>query len=161
MFFNAFRDTTDLLLNSFEISLAKRNVKKQVYNIFSISIFKVIFIKLYPWILITFTNMNIRILGYTFFYKNCDSLFEKRTLYVLYLLIELFVLVDGYMQVLGVMQVSYIAWTWLIEGRPRATITALFLFTCRGVLGYCTQLPLSKVHIYISIIILIILLIGT
>ncbi|CAH8332874.1 unnamed protein product [Eruca vesicaria subsp. sativa] len=49
--------------------------------------------------------------------------------------------------VLGVMQVSYIALTWLIEGRPRATITALFLFTCRGVLGYCTQLPLSKEYL--------------
>ncbi|KAL0886817.1 hypothetical protein Bca101_010800 [Brassica carinata] len=32
----------------------------------------------------------------------------------------------------------------LAEGRPRATITALFLSTCRNVLGYSTQLPLSQ-----------------
>ncbi|ESQ42920.1 hypothetical protein EUTSA_v10015624mg [Eutrema salsugineum] len=50
--------------------------------------------------------------------------------------------------VLGVMQITYIiAWAWLMEGRPRATITALFLFTCRGVLGYSTQLPLSQEYL--------------
>ncbi|KAL0843789.1 hypothetical protein Bca101_017035 [Brassica carinata] len=49
--------------------------------------------------------------------------------------------------VLVVMQISYIAWTWLIEGRPRATITALMLFTCRGVLGYSTRLPLSQEYL--------------
>ncbi|KAI3455310.1 hypothetical protein Pfo_011973 [Paulownia fortunei] len=42
------------------------------------------------------------------------------------------------------MQTSYIVWTWLIEGRPRATIAALFMFTCRGILGYATQLPLPE-----------------
>ncbi|XP_028239068.1 phosphatidylcholine:diacylglycerol cholinephosphotransferase 1-like isoform X2 [Glycine soja] len=42
------------------------------------------------------------------------------------------------------MQTSYILWTWLIEGRPRATISALFMFTCRGILGYSTQLPLPQ-----------------
>ncbi|OMP01359.1 hypothetical protein COLO4_11948 [Corchorus olitorius] len=42
------------------------------------------------------------------------------------------------------MQAAYIVWTWLIEGRPRATISALFMFTCRGILGYTTQLPLPQ-----------------
>ncbi|KAL0010685.1 hypothetical protein SO802_005793 [Lithocarpus litseifolius] len=42
------------------------------------------------------------------------------------------------------MQTTYILWTWLIEGRPRATISALFMFTCRGILGYSTQLPLPQ-----------------
>ncbi|KAH6758725.1 phosphatidic acid phosphatase-related / PAP2-like protein [Perilla frutescens var. frutescens] len=42
------------------------------------------------------------------------------------------------------MQTSYILWTWVIEGRPRATISALFMFTCRGILGYATQLPLPQ-----------------
>ncbi|XP_057454165.1 phosphatidylcholine:diacylglycerol cholinephosphotransferase 1-like [Lotus japonicus] len=42
------------------------------------------------------------------------------------------------------MQTSYILWTWLVEGRPRATISALFMFTCRGILGYSTQLPLPQ-----------------
>lgn len=42
------------------------------------------------------------------------------------------------------MQTSYILWTWLIEGRPRATISALFMFTCRGICGYSTQLPLPQ-----------------
>ncbi|KAF7814378.1 phosphatidylcholine:diacylglycerol cholinephosphotransferase 1-like [Senna tora] len=42
------------------------------------------------------------------------------------------------------MQTCYILWTWLIEGRPRATISALFMFTCRGILGYSTQLPLPQ-----------------
>ncbi|PIA57028.1 hypothetical protein AQUCO_00600032v1 [Aquilegia coerulea] len=42
------------------------------------------------------------------------------------------------------MQTTYILWTWLVEGRPRATIAALFMFTCRGILGYCTQLPLPE-----------------
>ncbi|KAL6568023.1 resistance to o-dinitrobenzene [Orobanche hederae] len=42
------------------------------------------------------------------------------------------------------MQTAYILWTWLVEGRPRATISALFMFTCRGILGYATQLPLPE-----------------
>ncbi|XP_057774798.1 LOW QUALITY PROTEIN: phosphatidylcholine:diacylglycerol cholinephosphotransferase 1-like, partial [Salvia miltiorrhiza] len=42
------------------------------------------------------------------------------------------------------MQTAYIIWTWVIEGRPRATISALFMFTCRGILGYATQLPLPQ-----------------
>ncbi|OIT02791.1 PREDICTED: phosphatidylcholine:diacylglycerol cholinephosphotransferase 1-like [Nicotiana attenuata] len=42
------------------------------------------------------------------------------------------------------MQMVYIIWTFLIEGRPRATISALFMFTCRGILGYATQLPLPE-----------------
>ncbi|XP_057968818.1 phosphatidylcholine:diacylglycerol cholinephosphotransferase 1-like [Malania oleifera] len=42
------------------------------------------------------------------------------------------------------MQTTYILWAWLVEGRPRATIAALFMFTCRGILGYCTQLPLPQ-----------------
>ncbi|KAJ6348331.1 hypothetical protein OIU76_004741 [Salix suchowensis] len=42
------------------------------------------------------------------------------------------------------MQTVYILWTWLVEGRPRATISALFMFTCRGILGYSTQLPLPE-----------------
>ncbi|CAN4088512.1 unnamed protein product [Withania somnifera] len=42
------------------------------------------------------------------------------------------------------MQTAYILGTFLIEGRPRATISALFMFTFRGVLGYATQLPLPE-----------------
>lgn len=42
------------------------------------------------------------------------------------------------------MQTGYILWTWLVEGRPRATISALFMFTFRGILGYSTQLPLPE-----------------
>ncbi|RAL41356.1 unnamed protein product [Cuscuta campestris] len=42
------------------------------------------------------------------------------------------------------MQTAYIIWAWLIEGRPRPTISALFMFTCRGILGYVTQLPLPQ-----------------
>ncbi|PQQ18536.1 phosphatidylcholine:diacylglycerol cholinephosphotransferase 1 [Prunus yedoensis var. nudiflora] len=42
------------------------------------------------------------------------------------------------------MQITYILWTWLVEGRPRATISALFMSTCRGILGYSTQLPLPQ-----------------
>ncbi|PHT45939.1 Phosphatidylcholine:diacylglycerol cholinephosphotransferase 1 [Capsicum baccatum] len=42
------------------------------------------------------------------------------------------------------MQMVYIVWVFLIEGRPRATIAALFMFTCRGILGYVTQLPLPE-----------------
>lgn len=44
------------------------------------------------------------------------------------------------------MQTSYIIWTWVIEGRPRATIATLFMFTFRGILGYSTQLPLPQVN---------------
>ena len=43
------------------------------------------------------------------------------------------------------MQMAYIFWTLLVEGRPRSTIAALFMFTCRGILGYSTQLPLPQV----------------
>ncbi|WCJ40540.1 phosphatidic acid phosphatase-related / PAP2-related [Euphorbia peplus] len=42
------------------------------------------------------------------------------------------------------MQTTYIVWTWVVEGRPRATISTLFMFTCRGILGYSTQLPLPE-----------------
>uniref|UniRef100_A0A7N1A6X3 AtPDCT1/2 transmembrane domain-containing protein n=1 Tax=Kalanchoe fedtschenkoi TaxID=63787 RepID=A0A7N1A6X3_KALFE len=42
------------------------------------------------------------------------------------------------------MQTAYILWTWLVEGRIRATVSTLFMFTCRGVLGYATQLPLPE-----------------
>ncbi|KAK8353033.1 hypothetical protein V6Z11_A05G131300 [Gossypium hirsutum] len=41
-------------------------------------------------------------------------------------------------------QTVYIVWAWLIEGRPRATISALFMFTCRGILGCSTQLLLPQ-----------------
>ncbi|KAF4387742.1 phosphatidylcholine:diacylglycerol cholinephosphotransferase 1 [Cannabis sativa] len=42
------------------------------------------------------------------------------------------------------MQTTYILWSFLVEGRPRATISTLFMFTCRGILGYSTQLPLPQ-----------------
>ncbi|KAI3737568.1 hypothetical protein L2E82_27575 [Cichorium intybus] len=42
------------------------------------------------------------------------------------------------------MQTVYIIWTWVVEGRPRATIAALLMFTFRGILGYSTQLPLPQ-----------------
>ncbi|CAI9786921.1 unnamed protein product [Fraxinus pennsylvanica] len=50
----------------------------------------------------------------------------------------------GLNTVFVVMQTTYILWTWLMEGRPRAMISALFMFTCRGMLGYATQLPLPE-----------------
>ncbi|KAJ3692203.1 hypothetical protein LUZ60_012553 [Juncus effusus] len=42
------------------------------------------------------------------------------------------------------MQSTYILWCLLVEGRPRATIAAVFMFTCRGILGSSTQLPLPE-----------------
>ncbi|CAL9767321.1 unnamed protein product [Musa acuminata subsp. burmannicoides] len=42
------------------------------------------------------------------------------------------------------MQTLYILWTFVVEGRPRPTIAALFMFTCRGILGCSTQLPLPQ-----------------
>ncbi|XP_061340097.1 phosphatidylcholine:diacylglycerol cholinephosphotransferase 1-like [Gastrolobium bilobum] len=57
---------------------------------------------------------------------------------------ELNTLLAALNTVFVLMQTSYILWTWLIEGRPRATISALFMFTCRGILGYSTQLPLPQ-----------------
>ncbi|KAI3786012.1 hypothetical protein L1987_45139 [Smallanthus sonchifolius] len=42
------------------------------------------------------------------------------------------------------MQTVYIIGTWVVEGRPRSTIVTLFMFTCRGILGYSTQLPLPE-----------------
>ncbi|URE44840.1 hypothetical protein MUK42_31463 [Musa troglodytarum] len=46
------------------------------------------------------------------------------------------------------MQTVYIVWTFLVEGRPRPTIAALFMFTCRGILGCSTQLPLPQVRFF-------------
>uniref|UniRef100_A0A0D9WRY4 AtPDCT1/2 transmembrane domain-containing protein n=1 Tax=Leersia perrieri TaxID=77586 RepID=A0A0D9WRY4_9ORYZ len=40
------------------------------------------------------------------------------------------------------MQAAYIVWAILGEGRPRAAVAALMMFTCRGALGCATQLPL-------------------
>ncbi|KAG8075340.1 hypothetical protein GUJ93_ZPchr0006g43532 [Zizania palustris] len=40
------------------------------------------------------------------------------------------------------MQAAYILWAILAEGRPRAAMAALMMFTCRGALGCATQLPL-------------------
>jgi hypothetical protein len=45
-------------------------------------------------------------------------------------------------QVFVAMQAAYILWPILGEGRPRAAVAALMMFTCRGVLGCATQLPL-------------------
>ncbi|XP_076905203.1 phosphatidylcholine:diacylglycerol cholinephosphotransferase 1-like [Bidens hawaiensis] len=42
------------------------------------------------------------------------------------------------------MQTVYILGAWVIEGRPRATVATVFMFTCRGILGYSTQLPLPE-----------------
>lgn len=42
------------------------------------------------------------------------------------------------------MQAAYILWAILVERRPRAAIAALMMFTCRGVLGCSTQLPLPE-----------------
>nr|GLL21243.1 phosphatidylcholine:diacylglycerol cholinephosphotransferase 1-like [Ipomoea trifida] len=53
-------------------------------------------------------------------------------------------LLAGLNTVFVAMQSAYIVWAFLIEGRPRATISALFMFTCRGILGYVTQLPLPE-----------------
>ncbi|KAL5729633.1 resistance to o-dinitrobenzene [Ranunculus cassubicifolius] len=50
----------------------------------------------------------------------------------------------GLNTVFVLMQSTYILWTWAVEGRPRATIATLFMFTSRGILGYCTQLPLPE-----------------
>ncbi|CAL9101941.1 unnamed protein product, partial [Musa textilis] len=51
-------------------------------------------------------------------------------------------------QVFVGMQTVYIVWTFLVEGRPRPTIAALFMFTCRGILGCSTQLPLPQVRFF-------------
>ncbi|KAK1602844.1 hypothetical protein QYE76_059321 [Lolium multiflorum] len=40
------------------------------------------------------------------------------------------------------MQAAYILWAILVEQRPRAAIATLMMFTCRGLLGCSTQLPL-------------------
>ncbi|CAL5042021.1 unnamed protein product [Urochloa decumbens] len=40
------------------------------------------------------------------------------------------------------MQAGYILWAILFEQRPRAAVAALMMFTCRGMLGCATQLPL-------------------
>ncbi|GAA0157123.1 transferase [Lithospermum erythrorhizon] len=53
-------------------------------------------------------------------------------------------LLAGLNTVFVAMQTGYILFAWLIEGRPRATISALFMFTFRGILGYSTQLPLPE-----------------
>ncbi|KAJ1259841.1 hypothetical protein BS78_10G187000 [Paspalum vaginatum] len=42
------------------------------------------------------------------------------------------------------MQAAYILWAILAEQRPRAAVAALMMFTCRGVLGCATQLPLPR-----------------
>ncbi|XP_057533951.1 phosphatidylcholine:diacylglycerol cholinephosphotransferase 1-like [Amaranthus tricolor] len=42
------------------------------------------------------------------------------------------------------MQTVYILWVFLVEGRLRPGLAALFMFTCRGILGYSTQLPLPQ-----------------
>lgn len=42
------------------------------------------------------------------------------------------------------MQTTYILWVFLVEGRVRPGLAALFMFTCRGILGYSTQLPLPQ-----------------
>ncbi|KAL8153388.1 hypothetical protein V2J09_011148 [Rumex salicifolius] len=42
------------------------------------------------------------------------------------------------------MQLTYIMWTFLVEGRMRPGLATLFMFTCRGILGYSTQLPLPQ-----------------
>ncbi|RLN12389.1 hypothetical protein C2845_PM09G17860 [Panicum miliaceum] len=42
------------------------------------------------------------------------------------------------------MQAGYILWAILAEQRPRAAVAALMMFTCRGVLGCATQLPLPE-----------------
>uniref|UniRef100_J3MFP1 AtPDCT1/2 transmembrane domain-containing protein n=1 Tax=Oryza brachyantha TaxID=4533 RepID=J3MFP1_ORYBR len=46
------------------------------------------------------------------------------------------------LQVFVAMQAAYILWAILAEGRPRAAVAALMMFTCRGALGCATQLPL-------------------
>ncbi|CAN6201162.1 unnamed protein product, partial [Urochloa humidicola] len=42
------------------------------------------------------------------------------------------------------MQAGYILWAILVEQRPRAAVAALMMFTCRGMLGCATQLPLPE-----------------
>lgn len=51
----------------------------------------------------------------------------------------------NFSQVFVGMQIAYILWTLLVEGRPRPTIAALFMFASRGILGTATQLPLPQV----------------
>lgn len=48
------------------------------------------------------------------------------------------------LQVFVAMQAAYILWAILAEQRPRAAVAALMMFTCRGVLGCATQLPLPE-----------------
>ncbi|KAL8139397.1 hypothetical protein V2J09_005418 [Rumex salicifolius] len=53
-------------------------------------------------------------------------------------------LLAGLNTVFVAMQSAYILWTFLIEGRIRPGLAALYMFTCRGILGYSTQLPLPQ-----------------
>ncbi|GAB4842084.1 resistance to o-dinitrobenzene [Ancistrocladus abbreviatus] len=53
-------------------------------------------------------------------------------------------LLAGLNTVFVAMQTTYILWTFLVEGRGRPAIAALFMFTWRGILGYSTQLPLPR-----------------
>lgn len=46
--------------------------------------------------------------------------------------------------VLVVFQIVYIAWAWAVEGRFRATLASLFMYSSRGLLGYSTQLPVPQ-----------------
>uniref|UniRef100_A0A8R7R7D1 AtPDCT1/2 transmembrane domain-containing protein n=1 Tax=Triticum urartu TaxID=4572 RepID=A0A8R7R7D1_TRIUA len=48
----------------------------------------------------------------------------------------------SHVQVFVAMQAAYILWAVLAEQRPRAAIATLMMFTCRGLLGCSTQLPL-------------------
>ncbi|XP_073127077.1 phosphatidylcholine:diacylglycerol cholinephosphotransferase 1-like [Henckelia pumila] len=57
---------------------------------------------------------------------------------------DLNTLLAGLNTVFVAMQTAYIIGTFVIEGRPRATLSALFMFTCRGILGYVTQLPVPQ-----------------
>lgn len=40
--------------------------------------------------------------------------------------------------------ILYVIWALVVHQRPRPAISALFMSTCRGILGYSTQLPLPK-----------------
>lgn len=96
MIFNVFRDISDLLLNLFEILLfVIMNVKKNFILFLVLVFFKVFFIKFDFLILIIFINirnMEIWILGYSF-YK--IVIFCLKREYCMFLFIDRFICIDG------------------------------------------------------------------
>lgn len=161
MIFNAFRDTSDSLLNSFEISpLATMNVKKNSIAFSVLASFKVLFIKLDPSILITFTNirnMKIWILGYIFY--KIVILCSKRE-HCMFLFTDRFTCIDGCGHA-GVRSDASIVYCMDMVNRRTAPshhhgFIPLHLSRCSRLLYSAPSFKGSHLHIYIPIIPLIV-----